>query len=137
MSLFPRSVQRKFTPKEGVIAHVGESNNYTPDEDLANADGFTIFESTGRRIWLVATRLRLYSIVDDTGEKGPRIRWSISKSRIFTAGEMTLEMAIKEYNEECGLIDIGYRKDCLYSKNLFPANDLAERITLLIMSRMT
>ena len=122
--------------KDRIIEQVKKSNNYTPDEDLGNADSFIIFQDTDKQIWLVFTRFRIYSIIDDVRERGPRIQWSISKSRIITKGEMTLDIRIKNYTDECGFIDIGYRKECIFSKHLFPRGDIIEKIRRLIKGTM-
>ena len=136
MSLFLQPAPRDFLAKERIIEHVKESNNYTPDEELGNADALIIFQESDKQIWLVFTRFRIYSIIDDVRERGPRIQWSISKSRIITKGEITLDIRIKNYTDECGFIDIGYRKDCIFNKHLYPRGDIIGKIRRLIRSTM-
>ena len=136
MRIFSRRARREFLSKPEIIDEIRNSNNYTPDEDLASADGFLICEEGGRRLWLIATRYRLYCITDDVRKKEPRIEWSFSKSKAMTGGEVTLEIRTKAGEGETGLLDIGYRKEIPYTRRLFPDGDIAERVRELIKSRM-
>ncbi len=132
--------QRGFCSKHDIVAQISESNNFDPAEDLESADGFIIFQSDFIKSWLVATRLRLYNIIDDIQKKDLRINWSISRSKIFISGELFLDIAVragKERGEGSAFIDIGYRAGNPFSPELFEASDVAERIVSLVAEKMT
>lgn len=141
MRLSRGRVQREFLSKDALIACVSQSNNFDPSEDLESADGFLIFQSDFFKSWLVATRLRLYNIIDDIRRRDARINWSISRSKIFVTGGLTLDIEVREAKDKTGQggssIDIGYRPGNPFSPELFPANDVAERIVALVRERMS
>jgi len=148
---FSNPPPRDFYPEQRIVRHIRESNNFNPDESVETAGGFVIHESALERTWLVATKLRIYSILDDRRKTEPWINWSVSRSRIFAArgvggsggdggdGEkFILEIKSRPLDEKDGLVDIGYRRGNPYSKSLFPGGDtsLREKIKTLILEKM-
>ncbi len=132
----PRAEKTEFLPERLIIEAIRESNNYDPAaEDLADAGGFVLYESPGERTWLIATRLRLYCIADRKEPRGPRILWSISRSRLFDGDKITLEVRPCRQGGR-DRIDIGYRKNCPFSTALFSNTDPGDRIEALVREKM-
>jgi len=134
MSIFRAIPERAFAKEEQIINCVHESNNFDPEEDLEKAGGFVLFDGAHKRVWLIATRLRLYSISDNKKQKGPRIDWSISRSKLYTRG--ALELNIREEKKGKDLVQIGYRRGCAFSPGLFTATALEEKILALLREKM-
>ncbi len=124
-----------FLPEKLIIEAIRESNNYDPSEDLDHAGGFVLCEAVEWRTWLIATRLRLYCILDRRDPGGPRILWSISRSRLFERGRFCLEVRRRDRGGRPS-VDIGYRKDTEYSPWLFEEMDIRERIKGLVLEKM-
>ncbi|MFQ5428424.1 MAG: hypothetical protein ACE5EZ_05525 [Thermodesulfobacteriota bacterium] len=137
-----RRPRRDFLPESSIAAGIAESNNFDPSEDIANARGFILFDSVGKRVWLMATKLRLYSMTDNRTGTGPRIDWSISRSRLFSRGLLCLQVIERKGEgegngeSEKAIVDIGYRKGNAFSPRLFMSRSLEERIRALIEERM-
>ncbi len=136
MNVFSKTGKRAFLGKPDIIGYLRESNNYTPDEDLGSADGFILFDSSLQRIWLLATRYRLYSVTDDIRKREPVINWSISRSRIVNTGGASLSLKTFTLDRGEALIDIGYRPGTRYSPELFKDKDLKERILKLVQDKL-
>ncbi len=134
MTIFTHPPQRGFAPEDMITGCIAGSNNFDPYEDLESAGGFVLFDGAVTRVWLIATRLRLYNIIDDRREKGPRINWSISRSRLYKKGAIILE--VREDSKGKDLVDIGYRKGCAFSPGLFAGVGLKERILALLKEKM-
>jgi hypothetical protein len=132
----PHAEKTEFVPERLIIEAIMESNNFDPAaEDLDHAGGFVLYEGPGMRTWLIATRLRLYCIADRREPGGPRILWSISRSRLFDGEEFILE--VRSYREGGkDRVDIGYRKNCPFSPWLFSTMSLEERIEALLRKKM-
>lgn len=133
---FSRPSPRGFYSREKIILSIRESNNFNPDESLETAGGFVIHEDALERTWLVATKLRVYSILDDRRRIEPWINWSVSRSRIFSGGKFILDIKSRPLDEKNGLVDIGYRKGNRYTKGLFERGGIAEKIKTLILEKM-
>ncbi|MFQ5441163.1 MAG: hypothetical protein ACE5EB_00385 [Thermodesulfobacteriota bacterium] len=133
---FSRPSPRDFYSREKIILSIRESNNFNPDESLETAGGFVIHEDALERTWLVATKLRVYSILDDRRRIEPWINWSVSRSRIFSGGKFILDIKSRPLDEKNGLVDIGYRKGNRYTKGLFERGGIAEKIKTLILEKM-
>ncbi len=130
-----------FLPESLIIEAIRGGNNYDPAEDLAHAGGFVLFDGRGMRTWLVATRLRLYCVADERRASGPRILWSISRSRLFGGGKgavgQSLSIEVRPCNERgAKRVDIGYRKGCPYSPGLFRDTGVGERVRALLREKM-
>ncbi len=138
MSIFSKTGKRAFLDKPDIIDSLRESINYTPDEDLANASGFILFDSKLRRRWLIATRYRLSSVTDDTGKREPVINWSIFRSLIVNPGGALLQLKTYEDGRGKPLIDIGYRPGNKYTPELFnhSAEELKEKILRLVEDKV-
>jgi len=74
-------------------------------------------------------------VADDQRRNGPRILWSISRSRLFEEKKFSLEVHV--HREDGGdRVDIGYRKSCAFSPELFASTGLKERIEALVREKM-
>jgi hypothetical protein len=131
MRLFECRAKREPLSRDAIIAEVSKSNNFDPAEDLKSADGFIIFEDSFQKSWLVATKLRLYNIIDDTRKKEASINWSISRSKIIIDSELSLDIEIRG-----DIIDIGYRIGNPFSSELFSSGDVKEKILSLVRKEM-
>jgi len=125
----------EFFPERLIIEAIRESNNFDPAENLEEAGGFVLYEGPGVRTWLIATRLRLYCIADRREPGGPRILWSISRSRLFDGDE--LRLTVRTYwKDGVERADTGYRKNCPFSPVPFSTMSLEERIETLVREKM-
>lgn len=138
MRIFSGKAVRGVAARDAIIGHVRESNNYSPDEDLADALAFEILKRSSEQVWLVATKYRVYRITDDTKDAAPRIDWSISKSRIVSEGELVIDIEARERSSEEGLIDIGYRKNNPYTLDLFTETEggIRDKVLSLLREKM-
>jgi len=130
---FSRSESGGFAAEADILEAVRHSNNFDPQEDVDEAEAFVIFERPDERRWLVVTRLRIYSVVDRPGE-GPRIEWSISRSKIFSEGRYVLEVRVSKDGDR-DMVDIGYRKRNPFNPRLIPGG-IDQRIRGAVMRRM-
>ncbi|MFQ5354100.1 MAG: hypothetical protein ACE5DR_04055 [Thermodesulfobacteriota bacterium] len=134
MKNFTPMPQRGFLPERLIAGVIADSNNFDPDEDIGAARGFVLFDSAAKRVWLMATKLRLYCLSDERRAVGPSIEWSISRSKLYCRGTLSIE--IKERKGERDLVDIGYRKGNAFSPALFISCTPEERIRALIKETM-
>jgi hypothetical protein len=90
-----------------------------------------IFETPRQRTWLVATTLNLVCILDDekTRASGRLIQWKLDLKKtepIFARPDKGL----------VGLLDIGERKNWLYSRDLFSSPEELERHVKSLVRRV-
>ena len=70
-----------------IIAAIRESPDFDPrKEDIADAEALLIFQTSKQQTWLVATRTRLYCVLDDLRRSFRPVRWSLGAERLTETG---------------------------------------------------
>lgn len=96
-----------------------------------------LFETSKQRTWLVATRKRLYCILDDIRNSDPKVNWSMRQSALIKNGTLKIDLNTRDKSPTVGFVDIGTKhKNWLYSKKLFVDKTVGEKIRELIAGRM-
>lgn len=88
-----------------------------------------IFKTSDQHTWLIATNKKLFCLLDDenTRKEKKLLMWSI------TLEEARAHIEVKPHKKNSGLLDIGSKKNWLYSTVLFPKPaDLVKEINKLI-----
>jgi pimeloyl-ACP methyl ester carboxylesterase len=101
-------------------------------EDIATAKPLLIFQTTQQQTWLVATKARLYCVLDDLPRSFTHVQWSIPASDLIENGIVKIEILTQSKNERTGLVSIGARRNWLYSKKLFVSRRIENQIKDLI-----
>ncbi len=124
--------RRNFYSENEIIKFVTKSKNYDYGiEKLDQAATLLIFQTSKQQTWLISTNKRLYCILDDNRKDEPQINWSIPKEDIH-GKKLSDEIYIRNYSEDIGLVDIGPKKNWLYSKKLFKKSDIKININQLL-----
>ncbi len=124
--------RRDYYSENKIIGFVIKSKNYDSGlEKLDQAAALLIFQTSKQQTWLVSTNKRLYCILDDTRKDEPQINWSIPKEDL-DGKKISDEIYIRDYSEDIGLVDIGPKKNWLYSKKLFKKPDIKTSINQLL-----
>lgn len=50
---------------------------------------------------------KLYCVLDDNREEMPHVSWSIPKSDIIDGDKISIDIKIRDYSKESGIVDIG------------------------------
>lgn len=122
MSLFG---PRDFLASAEVSAFIKQSKNFRPgSEILSDARALLFFETRKQHTWLVATKARVYCILDDRRKPEPHINWAVNRSEIFDdSGEFVLGLEVAERDKPSnmsGHLHFGpEHRRWLYSKALF------------------
>lgn len=120
-----------------IIAAIRESPDFDPrKEDIADAEALLIFQTSKQQTWLVATRTRLYCVLDDLRRSFRPVRWSLGAERLTRNGLLTVEISERPNTERTGLLDIGERRSWLYSKKLFTNKSIEDEVKDLIRRQM-
>jgi hypothetical protein len=127
----------QFKTTNEVIKLISTSPKYgSAQQGFSDANALLIFQASKQQTWLVATRSRLYCVLDDVERNFTRIQWRISKEQLIADKTFTLSIITHDNTERIGTVDIGERKGWLYSKKLFASEPITESIKRLIRSRM-
>jgi hypothetical protein len=111
---------RPFTDSESIASLITTDKDYNASkEPLNETRALLIFSTSTQQTWLIFSPLRIYCILDDRERENPVLRWSMDLPDVLEA-----PIKVKEYSAVSGALDIGERKDWLYSKRLFPEQDI-------------
>ena len=125
-------MESDFRTEEEVRNKIRDSRDYK-NEDPKDASLLLIFSTSKQKTWLVSTKEQLYCILDDWRKADPHIIWSIGKDKLIKDGEIIINIMIKDYKKNTGVVNIGERpKGLLYSKNLFNTRSIDESVKDLI-----
>lgn len=129
--------RRDFYKQQEIIDIARNSKHYNSQlENLSQAEALKIFQTSKQRTWLVSTNERMYCILDDNRKEIPHVKWSIPKSNLIYGDKVSIEIKRQNYSEKSGLVDIGQRRNWLYSKKLFNKLTIEESIKNLITKTM-
>lgn len=127
----------EFKSPTQIIQAVSESPDFdTRSESIDNAEPVLIFQTSRQQTWIVATAARLYCVLDDLRRSISPVRWSISKGNLVADRKVTVKISARDSNDRVGLLDIGGRRNWLYSKKLFTSKSIEEEVQDLIRRRM-
>jgi hypothetical protein len=117
---------REFLNPEQIKDSITKSKAYE-DEGVQDTRALLIFSTQTQQTWLVASTRRLYCILDDRRRPTAGIQWTMS---LPEARKGPIES--REYRGRTGFLDIGRRRDWLYSKNLFSQNGVVRAVESLL-----
>jgi hypothetical protein len=117
---------RDFLGRDEVKNLITTSVNYQ-NEDPGQARPLLIFKTFNQQTWLIATDRRIYCVLDDRRKAAARMQWSMAIS-----GARAAQIRRKDYRGRTGLLDIGEKKNWLYSEDLFREIDVVEAVKKLI-----
>jgi hypothetical protein len=123
--------QGGFFTVHGIRQLIADSGLIGPGEKVERE--LLIFQTEKQRTWLVTTDKQMFCILDDeqTRQSGRMIQW-----RQPLAGAKPVRA--KPYQPKVGLLDIGERKDWLYSVRLHPSRrELEAEIGCMISDTKT
>ena len=131
--------RREFLSDTEIAQFIRNSVNFNNDkENPDNAKTLKFFSTSKQHTWLVATKHRLYCILDDIRKPKPHINWSISRDKIFDGDNLKINIRIKERSEYIGKLDFGKNhQDWLYSKSLFEDSPANQSVEDFLKSSMT
>ena len=123
---------------------LGRSEFKSPNEIIAiasttddiPAEALLIFQTSRQQTWLVATKRDLICVLDDLNKGFTRVQWRIPKESILTEGAVKIEMRTRSKTEKTGLLDIGERRNWLYSKRLYSNDELLAKLKRMIVRNM-
>lgn len=128
----------EFKTIEEIVATLRNHRDFNPElEDLNNAEAILIFQTSSQQTWLVATSARLYCVLDDLDKSSTRVQWTIPANEIIDeGGNIKINIATQEKTERTGLLEIGERRNWLFSKKLFARESIEAKIRDLITHQM-
>ena len=98
----------EFKTADQIIEVVREHSAFDPQrEDAAEAEALLIFQTSKQQTWLVATRARLYCVLDDLGKSFTRVQWTMPAEELVSDGEVTVGISTRDKTERTGRLDIG------------------------------
>lgn len=129
--------EAEFEPANEISRKIRESKNFDPkSENPEQTQSLLIFQTSKQQTWLVASRARLYCILDDVNRSFTRVQWSMEKNELVSGRRVTVTISVNDKSPTTGTVDIGDHKAWLYSKKLFPQQDMESRIRQLILQQM-
>lgn len=128
----------EFKSPEEIIELIRTSAEFNAQqEDTSGAEALLIFQTSKQQTWLVATRARLYCVLDDLNKSFTRVQWSISADRLVVDDRVAVEISASDKTERTGRLSIGDHRNWLFSKKLFPTEGPEARVKELITRQMT
>jgi hypothetical protein len=116
---------------------IRQSVNFDPSvEKIADAEGLLIFQTSKQQTWLVATRARLYCVLDDAGKGFTKIQWSTPARQLVSGGSVVAPISTHSMNERTGLVDIGDHRNWYFSRALFTDESIEGRIRQMLLRSM-
>src|SRR5258706_6174623 len=113
----------EFKSPEEIIELIRTSDQFdAPQEDTAGAEALLVFQTSKQQTWLVATRARLYCVLDDLNKSFTRVQWSISADKLIANGQVAVQISASDKTERTGRLNIGDHRNWLFSKKLFPTD---------------
>lgn len=123
----------EFKSPSEIIELLSTSKDFNAqEEDITAAEALLLFQTSKQQTWLVATRARLYCVLDDLNKSFTRVQWTMPAEKLVLSEDVTAEISTHDKSEKTGLLSIGDRHNWLFSKKLFPAEDLPDKVRTLI-----
>jgi hypothetical protein len=113
---------RPFADRQAVLDLIKTDKDYDPNQEPPDrVQALRIFATSTQQTWLVFSPLRVYCVLDSRERENPVLRWSMPVGDVLDA-----PIQVKDYSSKSGIIDIGDRKDWLFSKQFFRGRDIGE-----------
>lgn len=108
-----------FFTEDGIRNILRDTGSVESSEKVIRA--FQIFSTQKQRTWLAFSDRKIFCILDDetTRTSGRLIQWALPK-------DQATPIVARRHNVSTGLLDIGERKNWLYSIALFPTSQSLE-----------
>lgn len=128
---------RQFATKDEIAEVVAAYPGFDKlREGLETAQFLLVFATAKQRTWLVATKERLYCILDDIRKDNPKRQWKIKKENIVAGKDIQLVLKTHDRSQRTGLLDIGEKQSWLFSKDLFIDEPIENKIREIIAKTM-
>lgn len=118
------------------IVDVLKNSSEGAGDDFANAETLLIFQTSSQQTWLVATNRALYCVLDDLNKDSTAVQWATSSAELHRVGDHLAGVSAQDKNDRVGLLSIGKHKNWLYSKKLFARDNVVNRLSRMVLSRM-
>ncbi len=129
--------QQEFLQAGQIAEAIRQSRNFdSTKEDPTLAATLLIFQTSYQQTWLVATRERLYCVLDDLKKSFTRVQWSMARDGLISNGQVSVSIATRDKTDRSGLLDIGEHKGWLFSKKLFADTNIESATRGLISQQM-
>jgi hypothetical protein len=129
--------QDKFKIPSEIVAKICEARTFkSQEEDTSAAEPLLILQTCDQQTWLVATRARLYCILDDLPRGFTRVQWSMDGPTLVQNGAVIVPISTRDKTDRTGLLDIGQHRGWLFSKKLFTARPIEEELRALLIRKM-
>jgi hypothetical protein len=130
--------QDEFKMPSEIAARITEARAFNPHvEDAKSAEPLLIFQTSKQQTWLVATKARLYCVLDDLPRGFTRVQWSMNADTLVEDGKVIIPISTRDKTDRTGLLDIGMHRGWLFSKKLFTARSIEEELRTLLLQKMT
>lgn len=125
---------RSFSSEMEIVDSIRKSNDYdSSTESTEDAGSLLIFDTSRQHTWLVATKERLYFILDDTRKPAPEVKRSVRRCDLKTKTDGSVAVNTRSKSAAVGLVDVGLRRrGWLYSKDLFSQRPIEDAIYELL-----
>jgi hypothetical protein len=121
-----------FKSRDEIIRMLSRENNSGfPLVDANKAEALLIFQTYKQQTWLVADAHGLYCVLDDFDRSFTRAQWFIPYNDLIKDGNI-VGLKTTENSENTGLLNIGPRRNWLFSKKLFTSEDIESSIKRLV-----
>ena len=130
---------REHFSKADIVSKIVSSKNYQRElEEGDRPSSLLLFETSKQHTWLVATRRRLYCILDDVRNSEPKVNWSMARSALVENGTLKIDLKSRDKSSTAGMVDIGHKHpNWLFSKKFFTDKKVAEEIRDLVIGKMS
>jgi hypothetical protein len=119
----------EFKSPSEVIQTVRESPDFDPqNENLTSAEALLIFQTPKQQTRLVAKGARLYCALDDLRRSFRPVRWSLAAKELMRDGNFAITISARDSNERTGLLNIGDRRNWLFTKKLFKSRSIEDEV---------
>jgi len=130
---------RGFASVDEILLTVSRYAEDTQDKGAENAKALLIFITSRQQTWLVATRRKLYCVLDDLRDEEPRVWWdysveySLDQKKFFLSDNegKPVSVEFREQPGETSILRIN-SQDWQYSNKLFTPVSIQESLGRLI-----
>ncbi|UIN38326.1 hypothetical protein [Methylobacterium oryzae] len=118
---------RRFVARDMIVSQLKSKN---PGELFRPGCEIMIFETMRQHTWFIVSDKKLYCIIDNLRDNGPKISWSVPLSQF--SSNVEADIIAQNTNNSYGLIGVLDRKVRKFSKSLYSADELKDKLARLI-----